>query len=534
MDLFTYLLKSKGKNSYPHKSDLFAYLLGSGYPSEKTATGEEIEIEAEKTRVLELTLDKESTQDGTPTPSSPVEVKTVKGYENAKDLYNTRFISQNNGVISYSDEKYTITAPNEFAGGRYVDQDLLLKPNTTYTFSAKVLSTEATNGSSVRVSAQYTDNNAEKWGNYAKAGERSYATFTTPSTIISDNNSFIGMFPTQANTTTVFTDVMLVEGNQQLPYVPYGTNWIYTTITGKNLFNIQTIVKGRLDSGVIGYASNTTNLTLNENDFSFTTNANYRGVTSDYIEVKPSTEYVYKQKTIMTGLSYTSACYDENKNYLGSATTVSLNDYSKKYTMLANTKYFRLNVQLNATGTTTIEEPQLVEGNQATTYEAYQEKITTLPLNDNEIVGIGDYKDEYIVDKNGHCWLNKKTQKYTFDGTENWEYEYLSEERHNFYLLNLNRGVRYAGLFNNIGQYYTSLSFNYNCFINTTAFNYLCNEYNNITNFKNMLSNQNMIIYYVLETANLIDLNYNVDITLFKGSNTITNSENANMTIKYY
>ena len=40
-------------------------------------------------------------------------------------------------------------------------------------------------------------------------------------------------------------------------------------------------------------------------------------------------------------------------------------------------------------------------------------------------------------------------------------------------------------------------------------------------------------IYYVKDSTDLIDLNYTVDLKLLSGTNTITNNENATMTITY-
>lgn len=101
----------------------------------------------------------------------------------------------------------------------------------------------------------------------------------------------------------------------------------------------------------------------------------------------------------------------------------------------------------------------------------------TIPLGNNEIAGIGDYKDELIIDSNGHCWLNKKTAKINSYNGETITTDYMSTT----------------------GSLTTGAT-----------------------------------VYYVLDTPQLIDLNYDVDIRLFKGNNIITNSENMYMEIKYY
>ena len=141
--------------------------------------------------------------------------------------------------------------------------------------------------------------------------------------------------------------------------------------TGINLLNIQTIVKGRLDNGVVSYESAVTSLTLNDNGFSFTTNANYRGVTTDYIPISGITDITFSTTTDLTGTGQKIACYDKNKTYLGDVSITSPSEYVRKGTTLNNTQYIRMHWILNSTGSVTINNPMLEEGNTETTYEPY-------------------------------------------------------------------------------------------------------------------------------------------------------------------
>ena len=141
--------------------------------------------------------------------------------------------------------------------------------------------------------------------------------------------------------------------------------------SGKNLLDISKVVKGRLDSGVVGYESNTTALTYTDTSFSFTTNANYRGCVSDYIDVNNATNLTYSTTTIRTGITNNMSCYDKNKTYLGNATVSYSGDYIVKYTLLSNTKFVRIEFNLNSLGTITIQNFQLELGSSATDYEPY-------------------------------------------------------------------------------------------------------------------------------------------------------------------
>lgn len=145
------------------------------------------------------------------------------------------------------------------------------------------------------------------------------------------------------------------------------------TYSGKNLLNIQTIVKGRLDNGVIGYASNVTELTLNDDSFSFTTNANYRGVTTDYIEVNENATYAFSSnQTMSNAFRLVGACYDINKTYIGDFYTGGLGNKYLTFTTRENTAYVRVYFYLANSGSITVEYPQIENwiGSQ-TSYEPY-------------------------------------------------------------------------------------------------------------------------------------------------------------------
>ena len=140
-------------------------------------------------------------------------------------------------------------------------------------------------------------------------------------------------------------------------------------VCGKNLFNMQDLVKGRLDNGNIGYANGTDSLTISGNTFTFTTNSGYRGVsTQNYISVSPSTRYYVSYSTTST-ITIGMACYDENKSWLGNASAIATTG-GRYYDTLANTKYIRMQVLLNSAGTCEMKNFQLEKGS-ITTYEPY-------------------------------------------------------------------------------------------------------------------------------------------------------------------
>ena len=354
MNLFNYLMTKKGHNTSV-RDDLFAYLLGKRTPEEvKTATGTTISItDATREKIVSLTLSKESTQDGEPTPDNPVEVKTVKGYRNLFDktltnIANNRLRTEilSTGIRVICNVRETSLQANNAA--RYITIDVTNYIGKKISLFCHAKSSSTNKGFFyLRLCKQNGDTDSS-YGTQISAetldGDLS-VTYEIPSGIGEYHYLMIAIYgnrnsPCEINDYVDYTNLMLVEGENNYPYVPYGTNWIYTAI------------------------SNGT-----------------------------------------------------------------------------DTNYY------------------------------------TIPLNNNEIAGIGDYKDELIVDKNGKCWLNKKTAKIDSYSGETITTNYMSTT---------------GGL-------------------DTGA-----------------------TVYYVLDTPQLIDLNYTVDIELFEGVNNISNSEDMDMTLKYY
>ena len=175
-------------------------------------------------------------------------------------------------------------------------------------------------------------------------------------------------------------------------------------------------------------------------------------------------------------------------------------------------------------------------------------KTVTIPLGDNEVCGIGDYLDELIIDNNGHCWLNKKIGKKTFNGTETWKRTAVSGSSTyafwntytNFDIPTGKYGTKLCNYFeyqNETWEHSTPnhLAENGN---SASSLSILFNVDNTIATtldqWYTWLSTHNTTVYYQLETPELIDLNYTVDLSLYIGQNTITNDKDATMYLIYY
>lgn len=137
-------------------------------------------------------------------------------------------------------------------------------------------------------------------------------------------------------------------------------------ICGKNLINLSEFVKGRLDNGVIGYAGNTTDMTIGTDQISFTTNLYYRGIVSGLISVSPSTTYSYSMSSTSTGIAVFADAYDHNGKWIDRFQDTT------SFTTQNNCYYVRVSYQLAQAGTYVLTNPQLELGSTASTYEAYK------------------------------------------------------------------------------------------------------------------------------------------------------------------
>ena len=336
--------------------------------------------------------------------------------------------------------------------------------------------------------------------------------------------------------------------------IEVATGSVSVKSTGKNLLNIQAIVKGRLDKGVVGYASGTTDLTLNENSFSFTTNTYWRGITTDYISANENTTYKYSsdfQFNFSTS-AFICACYDKNKNWLGNSSTLASGDYARQVTTLANTKYIRINIQIRTAGTVTINNPQLEKGPIATDYKPYTEQVVNIDLKGNELCSLPDGTKDELVVKNGRAKIIKRIGKVVLDGSEAISYtRYGENKRFTIIPENYKEKIYYNGneLNTMCNRFYASYDNTIGKYLNTTTIPSIwCHSIgifilvppsmniNNSNEMRQWLSTHNTTVQYKLKTPEEIDLG---EVTLpntLIGQNNVTLDATleTNMEISYY
>ena len=324
-------------------------------------------------------------------------------------------------------------------------------------------------------------------------------------------------FYLNANTEVSISKVQLTEDTSEHPYVPHGNNYVDVKVTGKNLFNKDNISLGYVNA-----------------DGTLSSDNVYK--TSDFISIQPNTAY-YKTNTASPRTKY----YDSNKQPLNTTTyqDISIGGSAGTFTTPNNARYLRFSFPSTGSAAVDVNSIMINEGSTAAPYEPYQESIVPIALNGNFIGGKDNYLDELIVDKFGKCYLGKRFIKLLFNGQGNWSTRKIRENTQTLYEIGVTQYNLYStssvalGLCN---KYIKSIEFMNNNTFRVMSGNTLGirnDTIGSLADFKNDLDNKNLIVYYPLAQEDLIDLNYTIDLKTFKGVSNITNSENANMKIRY-
>lgn len=205
------------------------------------------------------------------------------------------------------------------------------------------------------------------------------------------------------------------EGNSEQTGTPTPASPIDVTGCGDrtgNSFNTSTVEKGRIDNGVVGYASNTTELTITGNTIEFTTNYNYRGVCSGFIEIPDGvTDIAFSGKFIgRSGIGKKIVFYDTSKTWMNSDVIVGIDVPSITTSVPSGAKYVRLSFTAQTSGTASISNLMLNSGTAAKPYEPYGYKValtansTTTPI--------------YL----GQTPTTRRVKKLVLTGEENWSF----------------------------------------------------------------------------------------------------------------
>lgn len=463
--------------------------------------------------------------EASPSPDYPQEVEVVEGYRNLFDKDNANVID---GYIANGDNYINYYATNHLI---YIN----CESNKTYTIQKNVYS-----GSGLTIG--YTTNIPQIRQQVISRdvfSNTNHGTFTTPA-----NANYIVAFvyndvdnSSGKTLEEVLSGIQITEGTSKHPYVPHGNNYVDVTVRGKNVLPQNRYIASRIINGIT-YTNNedgtfnlvgtaTANTTIN--------------ILSDNVVETGKTYYLYSSVPYNVTNFNMSIPFRQDGilKFLipgNSITTSGIITDSRLAFYIDN------GVSINLTNI----KLMLTEDSVATPYEPHQELIVPIPLNGNFIAGIGDYKDILIVDKFGKCYLEKQIGKVILNGTENIDMQQSGEEYQYFKVTISNKA--YANNAINIGNYSTHFksvrnNFDYirnGTFSITSSGDISLGDtlHNSVSELQTWLQEQYnndtpVVVDYVLAIEQLIDLHYTIDLKTFKGVNNITNSEEAEMQIKY-
>ena len=470
-----------------------------------------------------------------PNPSYPQEINTIKGIENLLPNNLTQgswYGDVSNRVANYS--------------------NIWLEPGT-YTFLTNIDTTKFNVwlGTCKAKSPQAEWSNINQIKDWTDIKE---VTFT-----ITTGGYFLNMFSKKDGTNITpdeLSDLQQHLVNGPIPpdiYVPHG-NWLVEKITGKNSFNM-----------------------LDETNFNFRMKGNSPNYQSFKLIEKASNEI----KVSGGGGNYTEAWIDI------SGLTPNTK-YSLSYTIKDNTLGYNPTMKLQSNGITdpngnitialglgngatavdtnkyvTFTNIQLEKGSIATEYEPYQEQSALIDMNiydeDGNITGyrelcaIGDVKDTLIVNPNGTAAIEKRIGKVVLNGSESITMRGTSGK---FFEIKINQSFKrpsanfiegdikcdyfktlkyYSDGVNDLFGIKDGIAIPYADTYNTFYFGTeKISDTMTLDNFKSWLSNNNVTVYYVLETPEKISL-AKVDIPLFENINNLTLLEDleTDTSIKY-
>lgn len=448
----------------------------------------EITLSPTKKGKMELILKGNTSQDGTPTPDSPVNVNVVSGDNNivveGKNLLNNSkyndgtYYSYSSGMIEYN-QKDTRSA------SQISDSETITLQPGTYTI--KIF--HNTGYSHTIQFLTYSGNTISN-----KNGDTGTFTLTEETTM------FIKPFVSLPNNAVLpFNfNIQIEKGSTASTYEPYQGKEFPLDLPVVNLFDKdnETYTNGYIRSSATTLTTSTYNRTL-------------------YIPCKPNTTYAIQKMVPKDSSKFmiaSSVDVPEVGVNIYNVVDAGANSTYAIYTTSNNAKYLLVNyMQTNVTSTTVAEMLNSIQIEQGSKVNAY----TPFGTNPIELCKIGNYQDYFY--KNGSKWyLHKEIEKVVLNGDESWNY-YTNTSKPVFWIdptvgtktfnyLQESGLICYCDSFQGKGQV-SSIDDVYDLGNNVIAFRTSYkrlvirdDSITSIGDFRAWLSSNNIILYYVLAT----------------------------------
>ena len=437
----------------------------------------EITLFPTKKGKMELILKGNTSQDGTPTPDSPVNVNVVSGSNVIKTSNKNLF------------NKDTVVNKSLYSGS--VGQVISIGTNSN-TFRCPIFKktsdkiTISANDTSATMRVLLLDKD------YKILSTTGYTTL--PITIDTSNCEFIAIF-FDGTTITVNNNIQIEQDSTATTYEEHQGKELPLDLPVVNLFDKdnETYTNGYIRSNATTLINSMYNRTL-------------------YIPCKPNTTYAI-QKMVPKDNSKFMIASSVDVPAVGvniyNVVDAGTNSTHAIYTTSNNAKYLLVNyIQTNGTSTTVAEmlnSIQIEQGSKANAYTPYG----TTPI---ELCKIGDYQD-YFYKNNGKWYLRKATGKVVLDGTENWIRSGNTSE--SFFCgalavasipFEVKMGTANDSKTNYFVKGYKSSNaevfdmYNGTDYYRTFVLYLSTSRATDVTTFKNWLGTHNVILYYVLAT----------------------------------
>ena len=467
------------------------------YDPGKTITGTSFTIQNyDSTKLVELTeLEGNTTQSGTPTPSSPQPINVVSGRQEVvvagknivNSLNNVSYIncSLNNDILTSS----SLTSAG-YGGGMSCTftNPVSINSNGTIYISADVRLVSGTTTRLNLIADKLLPRTNGAWvlnPNISNTFQRYCYKFD-----VSAGNSFTGFFLQLYNCENAVVEAknVMFSYSSDTTYEAY-KGQSYEINLGKNLFDYEDLSSKIQTFTITGDASN------------FTIN----GYGTYEYPISLIGQYTFSGNWSTTNLNeHVRIVYEDNTtaNLLSSYSSTTASGIIN-FTTTKNVKAIRF--QTYNTNDITFTNLMIEKGSQATSYSPYKTPI--------ELCEIGDYQDRIYKD-NGTWYLHKEIGKVVLDGSETeWKAHVILANL--FYIDNFIDGYRLNTATDfMLSNYYKQKAYSYVSSLNNGDFCYSeikrlffkntsCSTAND---FKTWLNAHNTIVYYVLATPTTTEI----------------------------
>lgn len=460
-----------------------------------------------------------------PNPDYPQEIKNVRGVENI--WFGGDSVTVNGVTFTKNDDgSYDITGTATAEANCYNFMNIAntkLKNGINYIMSINKL-TDTNVGILTEAYA------GETWVKHIINGINTKNDLLSSKTVIIEDNITrirYGLRVTKGTTVDVKgLKIQLEEGPIVHDFVPNGSNYLQLKNVKKNLFD-----KNNLHF-ILG-AVDVESITINNVGKSF------------YIKCKPNTTYTISRKIV--GSRFVAGTtngipkqgekvYDRVVNNAGSSITL---------TTSTNSNYLCVYYLINSTENENniLDNIQIEEGSESTSYEPYKEKIINVDLKGNNLCSNKDksVKDELLVE-NVKAKIYKKIKEVVLTGNENIVSDSKTSNYYRYKIgINLGTFLNYPTTL--CTHFIYNLSYTADAphfYILKTGEMLFFSDKSTLDEFKNWLKVQYdagtpVIIQYELAEPEIIDLG-KVDFELLEGNSTLNLEEDlkSNMFIKYY